>query len=44
MNTIIIIVTSLVVVVGIYLSINTIVETRKKYYKDYIKRKRNEKT
>lgn len=44
MNTIIIIITSLVVIVGIYLSINTIIDTRKKYYNDYIKRKRNEKT
>jgi len=44
MNIIIIIATIVVGFIGLYLSINTIIETRNKYYKDYLNRKRNEKT
>jgi hypothetical protein len=44
MNTFIIIATTIVGIIGLYLSINTIIETRNKYYKDYLNRKRNEKT
>ncbi|WBX78368.1 hypothetical protein PG911_08920 [Tenacibaculum ovolyticum] len=43
MNTLIIVLTAFVSVIGIVISIKTIIETRKKYYKDYLKRKRNEK-
>lgn len=43
MNTIILILTILVSLIGLFISIQTISETRKKYYNDYLKRKRNEK-
>jgi len=43
MNTIILSLTILVSIAGLYVSINTIIETRKKYYNDYLKRKKNEK-
>lgn len=41
---IIIVLTLFGVVIGLIVSIKTILETRKKYYNEYIKRKRNEKT
>jgi archaellum component FlaF (FlaF/FlaG flagellin family) len=44
MNIIIILITVLVSFGGLYISINTIIETRKKYYTDYLKRKKNEET
>ena len=43
MNALILSLTILVSIIGLYVSINTIIETRKKYYNDYLKRKRNEK-
>lgn len=43
MNTLIIVLTVSVSVVGIGISFKTIIDTRKIYYKDYLKRKRNEK-
>lgn len=43
MNTIILSLTILVSLGGLYLSISTIIETRKKYYNEYLNRKRNEK-
>lgn len=42
MNSIIIILTAIGVVLGLFLSIHTIINTRKQYYNEYIKRKRNE--
>lgn len=44
MNLLILSITIIVSIVGLFISIQTIIETRKKYYKDYLKRKRNEKT
>jgi len=43
MNTLIIIITAIVSILGSALAINTIINTRKKYYKDYLNRKKNEK-
>jgi uncharacterized membrane protein YqgA involved in biofilm formation len=43
MNNLIIIITVIGVVIGLFLSIQTLINTRKKYYQDYLKRKRNEK-
>ncbi len=43
MNNLIIIITIFGVVIGLFLSIQTLINTRKKYYQDYLKRKRNEK-
>lgn len=43
MNTIIIILTSTVSIIGIVISLKTIIDTRKKYFKDYVQRKREEK-
>jgi hypothetical protein len=43
MNTILIIVTSIVSILGLTLSIKTIIDTRKKYYQEYLERKKNEK-
>lgn len=42
MNTAITIISVLVSLVGLIVSLQTIIETRKKYYNDYLKRKRNE--
>lgn len=42
MNSIIIILTLIGVIGGLLLSIQTIINTRKQYYNEYIKRKRNE--
>jgi uncharacterized membrane protein len=42
MNTIILILTILATIIGLYISIKTFIETRKKYYNDFLKRKRNE--
>ena len=42
MNSVIIILTLIEVVGGLLLSIQTIINTRKQYYNEYIKRKRNE--
>jgi len=44
MTTIIIILTVFGAIIGIIVSIKTIIDTRNKYYQDYIKRKQNEKT
>lgn len=41
MNSLIVIITIISAVVGLFLSIQTLINTRKKYYNDYIKRKRN---
>jgi hypothetical protein len=41
MNLIIIILTLIGVILGIYLSIHNLIETRKKYYTEYLKRKKN---
>jgi len=43
MNTIILSLTILASCIGLYLSIQTIKETRKKYYNEYLQRKKNEK-
>jgi hypothetical protein len=43
MNTIILSLTIIVSLAGLYVSLNTIIETKIKYYNDYLKRKRNEK-
>lgn len=43
MNALIIILTVIVSILGIIISIHTIIDTRRKYYNDYKKRKRNEK-
>lgn len=42
MNTIILSITLIVALGGLFVAIQTIIETRKKYYNDYLKRKRNE--
>lgn len=42
MNTLILILTILISFVGVFVSLQTIIETRNKYYKDYLNRKRNE--
>jgi hypothetical protein len=39
---VIIIITIIISILGLFLSIQTIVETRKKYYKEYLERKKNE--
>ena len=41
MNSLIIIITIISAVIGLFLSIQTLVNTRRKYYNDYLKRKRN---
>lgn len=41
MNNLIIILTVIGAVIGLFISFQTIINTRKKYYNDYIKRKRN---
>ncbi|WP_454047425.1 DUF6414 family protein [Chryseobacterium sp. Marseille-Q8038] len=43
MNTILIIVTSIVSILGLTLSIKTIIDTRKKYYQEYLERKKMKK-
>ncbi len=40
MNTLIIILTSIVSITGIVIAINTIIDTRKKYFQDYVTRKK----
>lgn len=40
MTILIIIITVIVAILGLLLSINTLIETRKKYYNDYIQRKK----
>lgn len=39
MNNLIIILTVIVSIVGLYIAITTIVDTRRKHYDDYLKRK-----
>ena len=41
MNNLIIILTIIGTVIGLFISIQTLINTRKKNYKDYIKRKRH---
>lgn len=43
MNTVIIIISIVASVIGLVVSIRTMFETRRKYYNEYLKRKRNEK-
>jgi len=40
---IIISITGITAIAGIFLAFNTIINTRKKYYKDFIQRRRNKK-
>ena len=42
MNNLIIILTVISSLIGLFISIQTIINTRNKYYKDYVKRKREE--
>jgi len=41
MNNLIITLTILSSLIGLFISVQTLITTRKKYYKDYLKRKRN---
>lgn len=43
MNTAISIISIIASLAGLFVAVQTIIETRKKYYNDYLKRKRNEK-
>lgn len=44
MNALILILSIIASAIGLFVAIQTISETREKYYKDYLKRKKNEKT
>ena len=41
MNSILLAVTILLALITLYVAIRTIIETRRRYYNDYLKRKRN---
>lgn len=41
MNNLIIILTSISSFLGLFITIQTLIDTRKKYYQDYIKKKRH---
>jgi len=43
MNTLIIALTTLVSIIGIIISLKTIIDTRKKYYQNYVQRKKDKK-